>query len=64
MLNANFSLRELTDTIETRIQTENGRFVQRPGNVGDARVLGLVLDARSRMDVIGLPNLTLRANHS
>lgn len=64
VLSANFSLRELSDTIETRIQAENGRFVQRPDNVGDARVLGLVLDARSRMDVIGLPNLTLRANHS
>ena len=64
VLSANFSLRELTDTIETRIQAENSRFVQRPDNVGDARVLGLVLDARSRMDVIGLPNLTLRTNHS
>ena len=64
VLSANFSLRELTDTIETRIQAENGRFVQRPDNVGDARVWGVVLDARSRMDVIGLANLTLRANHS
>ena len=63
-LSANFSLRQLADAIENRTQLEGARFVQRPFNVGSARVWGVVLDARSRMDVIGMPNLTLRANQS
>ena len=54
--------RRTDDYIQRLTLAENGRWVERPYNVGDARMRGLVFDAKARMDSVSLPNLTLRAN--
>ena len=62
VLGANAFYRDISDKIEKRITQDGARFVERPQNVGDARVWGIELDARTQMDMIGLPQLMLRAN--
>ncbi|MBI2312451.1 MAG: TonB-dependent receptor [Betaproteobacteria bacterium] len=62
VLGANAFVRDITDKVEKRTVLEGARFVERPFNVGDARVWGVELDARARMDAIGLPELMFRAN--
>ena len=62
VLGANAFYRDIADKIEKRTALEGTRFVERPLNVGDARMWGIELDARAQMDVIGLPQLMLRAN--
>ena len=62
VLGANAFYRDITDKIEKRTALESGRFVERPDNVGDARIWGVELDARAQMDLVGLPQLMLRAN--
>lgn len=62
VLGANAFYRDINDKVEKRAVEESGRFVERPVNVGDAQVWGIELDARARMDAIGMPELMLRAN--
>lgn len=62
VLGANAFYRDVTDKIEKRTTLEGGRHVERPRNVGDAQIWGIELDVRVQMDVIGLPQLMLRAN--
>ncbi|MDP2248512.1 MAG: TonB-dependent receptor, partial [Nitrosomonadales bacterium] len=64
VLGVNFFQRNIEDKIEGRIELENGRYISRPDNVGDAKVWGWELDARPRMDLIGLPELMLRFNYT
>lgn len=64
VLGANLFRRNIEDKIESRTALEGTRNVSRPYNVGDARVWGWELDARPRMDVIGLPELMLRFNYT
>ena len=62
VLGANLFHRAIEDKIEERTALEGARYVARPQNVGAARVWGLELDARPRMDILGLPELMLRFN--
>jgi iron complex outermembrane receptor protein len=64
VLGANLFYRDIQDKIEERTELEGARYVSRPQNVGDARVWGVELDARPRMDIIGLPELMLRFNYT
>lgn len=64
VLGANLFHRDIKDLVEKRTAQEGARFVERPQNVGDARVWGVELDARPRMDIIGLPELMLRFNYT
>jgi iron complex outermembrane receptor protein len=64
VLGANLFHRDIEDLVEKRTELEGANYVERPYNVGDARVWGLELDARPRMDSIGLPELMLRFNYT
>lgn len=64
VLGANLFQRDIEGLVEKRTTLEGARFVERPRNVGDAKVWGVELDARPRMDVIGLPELMLRFNYT
>jgi outer membrane receptor for ferrienterochelin and colicins len=59
-----FFYRDVQDLIERQVVSEGGRFVSRPFNVGDAQLWGAEFDLKSRMDVIGLPGLTLSFNYA
>ncbi|MCD6706512.1 MAG: TonB-dependent receptor [Thiobacillus sp.] len=64
VLGANVFHRDIADLVEKRTELEGTRYVERPQNVGDAKVWGLELDARPRMDIIGMPELMLRFNYT
>lgn len=65
VLGVNAFWRDVSDRVEKRTELEaNGRFVERPFNVGDAEILGLEFDARPTLAVVGLPNLRLRFNYT
>lgn len=64
VLGANLFQRDIKDLVEKRTALEGARFVERPQNVGDAKVWGVELDARPRMDIIGMPELMLRFNYT
>lgn len=55
-------LRRVEDQAQKLTQLEGVRWVERPYNVGEARILGGVVDFKSRLDAWGLPGLTLRGN--
>jgi iron complex outermembrane receptor protein len=48
--------------IQRLIADEGGRWVERPYNVGKAQLRGAVFDYKSKLGLIGLPELTLRGN--
>lgn len=56
--------RDVENLVQKEARLEGARFVERPYNVGDARIWGAELDIKTRMDVIGLKDLTLRANYA
>jgi len=64
VLGANLFHRDIADLVEKRTKLEGARFVERPQNVGDAKVWGWELDARPRLDIIGMPELMLRFNYT
>lgn len=64
VLGANVFHRDIQDMVERRTALEGTRHVERPHNVGDARVWGWELDARPQLDLIGLPELMLRLNYT
>lgn len=64
VLGANLFRRDIADLVEKRTAFEDTRWIERPQNVGDAKVWGWELDARPRMDVLGLPELMLRFNYT
>lgn len=43
-------------------QFESGRWIERPYNVGEAEQRGALFDFKSKLAVIGLPDLALRGN--
>lgn len=63
-LGANFFWRHIDDVVEKRRTLESGRYVERPYNSGTAQVWGLEFDSRTRLDALGWPALTLRANYT
>ena len=63
-LGANLFWRHIEDVVEKRRTLESGRYVERPYNSGTADVWGLEFDTRSRLDALGWPGLTLRANYT
>lgn len=64
VLGTNLFHRDIRGWVEDRTVLEGARYIKRPQNVGDARVWGVELDARPRMDIIGLPELMLRFNYT
>lgn len=64
VLGVNAFLRDVSDRVEKRTQLEGSRFVERPVNVGEARLWGYEFDARPTLAVIGLPGLRLRFNYT
>ncbi|WP_277833694.1 TonB-dependent receptor plug domain-containing protein [Thauera mechernichensis] len=64
VLGANVFHRDIKDKVEKISGLEGSRWVERPQNVGDAKVWGWELDARPQMDIIGLPELMLRFNYT
>lgn len=64
VLGVNLFHRDISDMVEKRTALEGSRYVERPYNVGDARVWGAELDARARLDVLGLPEAMLRFNYT
>lgn len=64
VLGVNLFHRDIQDLVEERSALEGVRYVKRPQNVGDAKVWGWELDARPRMDILGLPELMLRFNYT
>jgi iron complex outermembrane receptor protein len=64
VLGANLFHRDIKDLVEERTALEGARYLKRPQNVGDAKVWGWELDARPRLDVIGMPELMLRFNYT
>jgi iron complex outermembrane receptor protein len=63
-LGFNLFLRRIDDQVQKLTQLEAGRWVERPYNVGEAVVVGGMLDYKSRMAAWHLPALTLRGNLS
>jgi iron complex outermembrane receptor protein len=59
-----FSLfrREADKHIQKLVRLEGARWVERPFNVGTAVLTGGTLDFKARLDVLDLPQLTLRGN--
>lgn len=64
VLGANLFRRDIENLVERRTAIEGARWIERPQNVGDAQVWGWELDARPRMDMLGLPELMLRFNYT
>lgn len=59
----NYFRRNVKDKIETMVVLDpNGRWIERPYNVADARIWGIELDFKTRMDLLGVPSLTLFGN--
>lgn len=62
VVGVNLYLRRTEGFIERRTALEDGRWVERPINVGTAHHWGLELDARLRTDRLGLRGGSLRAH--
>lgn len=56
--------REVSDYIEKTARMENGRYVERPYNVGDAEFWGTELEYRQQLIDQGNHNLSLNISHS
>ena len=54
--------RRIQNYTQRLVQQESGRWVERPYNVGEAELQGLVFDFKNKLLAIGLPELTLRGN--
>ncbi len=54
--------RQVQNYTQRLTQQESGRWVERPYNVGEAELRGLVFDFKSKMIALGLPALTVRGN--
>ncbi len=63
-LGLNLFRRWVSNHVEKITALENGRWVERPWNVGDAVLTGALLDWKMRLTALGLPNLNLRGNYS
>lgn len=64
VVSVNMFNRKFKDKIEYVTQLESGRAVSRPRNAGDGRLIGIEVDARSSLQFIHLPNVTVWANYA
>lgn len=63
VIGLNYFNRRVKDKIETTVTLDaDGRWVERPYNVAEARIWGIELDFKMRMDLLGIPSLTLFGN--
>jgi outer membrane receptor for ferrienterochelin and colicins len=66
----NFSVsvfhRRIEDVIQREVAFEDGLYISRPANIGEARVSGIELDAKGKLSQLweGAPNVDLRGNFS
>ena len=56
--------RHMDDYVQRLTLLENGRWLERPYNVGDARVRGVVVDAKAQLKSLNLANVTVRGNYA
>jgi len=54
--------RRVENYAQRLVQQESGRWVERPYNVGEAELQGVIFDFKSKLVALGLPELTLRGN--
>jgi len=64
LIGASVFVRRVERQVQRLSSFEGGRWVERPYNVGDARVHGVLLDAKWRLEALDLPDTTLRGNAS
>lgn len=66
MLVINAFQRSITDLIEktTRLDSTSARYIERPENVGDAKLYGLELEGRYNLASLGLTGAQVTANYS
>jgi len=62
LLSANIFARRISDKIEERLRLVDDRWLQRPENAGDGRILGMELEARLPLTFAGLADLVLWGN--
>jgi outer membrane receptor for ferrienterochelin and colicins len=64
--NVSFSLfeRQVSDYVQRLTLLENGRWLERPYNVGDARLRGVILDSKVQLSALQLPNMMLRGSYA
>ncbi|PTQ89349.1 TonB-dependent receptor plug domain-containing protein [Agitococcus lubricus] len=56
--------RHISDYVQRLTLLENGRWLERPYNVGDARLRGVSLDSKVQLLALSLPNMSLRAAYA
>lgn len=56
--------RHISDYVQRLTLLENGRWLERPYNVGDARLRGVSLDSKVQLQALQLPNMTLRGSYA
>lgn len=56
--------RHISDYVQRLTLLENSRWLERPYNVGDARLRGVLLDSKVQLNALQLPNLTARASYA
>lgn len=56
--------RHISDYVQRLTLLENGRWLERPYNVGDARLRGVSLDSKVQLQALQLPNITLRGSYA
>lgn len=56
--------RHISDYVQRLTLLENNRWLERPYNVGDARLRGVALDSKIQLKALSLANMTLRAGYA
>ena len=56
--------RHVVDYVQRLTLLENGRWIERPYNVGDSRVRGLIFDAKAQLKALNLADMTIRGNYA
>ena len=56
--------RYVSDYVQRLTLLENGRWLERPYNVGDAQLRGVTLDSKVQLQAFKLPDITLRGSYA
>lgn len=56
--------RHVSDYVQRLTLLESGRWVERPYNVGDARLRGVSLDSKVQLNALQLPSITVRSAYA
>lgn len=56
--------RHISDYVQRLTLLENGRWLERPYNVGDARLRGVSVDSKVQLQALQLPNISLRGSYA